>query len=198
MAEKNGRLSRYRGSGLLSSIASTAGSVLNRAIDLLPTEIHVPGYQYCGPGTDLQTRLSRGDPGINKLDRACKEHDIAYANYKDSQNRARADRILAERAWERVKASDSNLAEKATAWAVTNIMKAKTKLGAGRIRHKVNKKKKRTQNKSKCKQNKRKNNRRKNKRKTTGKGLYLRPYKGSGCDKKKSSLLITNNRLYTK
>ncbi|KAG8250358.1 hypothetical protein J6590_103442, partial [Homalodisca vitripennis] len=36
-----------------------------------------------------------------------------------------------EGAWERVKASDSSLGEKAAAWAVTNIMKAKTKLGGG-------------------------------------------------------------------
>jgi len=179
--ERNRRLSCYRGSGLISSIAGAAGSVLNRAIDLLPAEIHVPGYQYCGPGTDLQTRLSRGDPGINQLDRACKEHDIAYAKYKDSQNRARADRILAERAWERVKASDSNLAEKATAWAVTNIMKAKAKLGAGKKRQQVKKK-----SRKRCKQNKNRKSQKKSKRQTKGKGLYLRPYKGSGCNKKKA------------
>ena len=42
-----------------------------------------------------------------------------------------ADRILAQRAWERVIAKDASLGEKAAAWAVTNAMKAKTKLGMG-------------------------------------------------------------------
>ena len=32
-------------------------------------EFHWPGYQYMGPGTHLQKRLKRGDPGINRLDR---------------------------------------------------------------------------------------------------------------------------------
>jgi len=42
-----------------------------------------------------------------------------------------ADRILAQKAWERVIAKDASLEEKAAAWAVTNAMKAKTKLGMG-------------------------------------------------------------------
>lgn len=62
---------RYRGSGLLTTLGKAAGAVINKAIDLLPVEIHAPGnYQYCGPGTDLAKRLPRGDPGINKLDAA--------------------------------------------------------------------------------------------------------------------------------
>ena len=32
-------------------------------------EFHWPGYQYMGPGTHLKKRLTRGDPGINRLDR---------------------------------------------------------------------------------------------------------------------------------
>ena len=57
-----------RGSGLL-----------NRAINALPIELHIPGYQFCGPGTHLEKRLVRGDRGINPLDAACREHDIAYS-----------------------------------------------------------------------------------------------------------------------
>ena len=44
--------------------------------------MHIPGYQYCGPETKLRERLAREDPGVNELDRACKEHDIAYSKYK--------------------------------------------------------------------------------------------------------------------
>ena len=31
-----------RGRGLI-------GNLLNKAVDILPIELHVPGYQYCGP-----------------------------------------------------------------------------------------------------------------------------------------------------
>lgn len=181
--------SRQRGSGLISTLANAAGAVINKTIDLLPIELHVPKginsfYQFCGPGTDLKKRLARGDKGVNKLDSYCKEHDIAYANNSDSRSRAVADRILADKAWERVKASDSSIGEKATAWTITNIMKAKSKLGGGRrdskkvkpvIKKKVCTKKKQ---RSRCSKKQKSQNKK-------GKGLYLRPYKqGSGYKKK--------------
>jgi len=66
------------------------------------------------------------------LDEACKQHDISYGENQDNlKARHAADQILAERAWKRVMAKDSSLGEKAAAWAVTNTMKAKTKLGMG-------------------------------------------------------------------
>lgn len=102
--------------------------LLNKIINKLPFELHVPGYQYCGPGTKLQKRLDRGDPGINGLDRACKLHDIEYSKYQDGPERYNADKALAERAWERVVSRDASLGERATALAVTTAMKAKMKL----------------------------------------------------------------------
>ena len=36
----------------------------------------------------IRDRLQRGDPGVNKLDQVCKEHDIAYSKYSDSTNHA--------------------------------------------------------------------------------------------------------------
>lgn len=108
--------------------------VINRAIDKLPLEFHLKGYQFCGPGTKLQERLARGDQGINPLDEACKIHDIAYAKYSDSDNRRVADKELAERAWARVKSTDAKFGEKAAAWLVTNTMKVKSKIGSGRVK----------------------------------------------------------------
>ncbi|NJJ98822.1 hypothetical protein CE176_001205, partial [Candidatus Sulcia muelleri] len=90
-------------------------------------ELHIPGYQYCGPGTRLQQRLNRNDPGINKLDQACKDHDKAYSKYTDLNHRAIADNQLANKAWQRVTSSDASFGEKAAAYAVTNIMKMKNK-----------------------------------------------------------------------
>lgn len=145
------RKRNVRGSGLI-------GSILNKAIDALPIELHLPGgYRYCGPGTRLQERLKRGDPGINGLDEACKEHDIAYSLHKDNFNRNLADQRLADSAWRRVKSSNASLGERAAAWAVTTAMKAKSKVGGGGRR--------------------KKNTRR-------AKGLYLRPMVGQGAAKK--------------
>ena len=73
--------------------------VLTKVINNLPAVLHIPGYQYCGPGTKLTKRLARGDPGINPIDKACEEHDIVYSQKKDNITaRNIADKILAEKA----------------------------------------------------------------------------------------------------
>lgn len=106
--------------------------IVNTLINNLPFEFYWPGYQYYGPGTNLKKRLLRGDRGINPLNSACKEHDIAYSQYPDNiEERNEADGLLAEKAWQRVLAKDSNLGEKAVAYAVTNIMKVESKFGMG-------------------------------------------------------------------
>ena len=117
--------------------------IVNSLINKLPFELHLPGgYQYCGPGTKLQKRLSRGDPGINPLDSSCKDHDIVYSeNRENIEKRNLADKILAEKAWQRVFARDSSIGEKAAAYTVTNIMKAKSKLGMGMKRESVKRRK---------------------------------------------------------
>lgn len=110
-----------------------AYGLVDRFINKLP-EIHIPGYQYCGPGTELEKRLARGDPGINKLDEACKDHDIAYQKCADSKNRRKADQALIGRAFQRVYSGDAKLNERAAALLVSGIMSAKmalTKIGLG-------------------------------------------------------------------
>ena len=54
-------------------------------------EFHWPGYQYMGPGTHLEKRLQRGDPGINRLDRIAKQHDIDYSRARSHQDKWKAD-----------------------------------------------------------------------------------------------------------
>lgn len=104
---------------------------INDTINKLPFEIHIPSYNYCGPGTKLQKRLNLGDSGINYLDEACKQHDIEYSKTSDINKRNVTDKILSKKAWERVKAKDSSIGEKTAAFAVANIMKVKSKLGMG-------------------------------------------------------------------
>lgn len=122
---------------------------LNKLIDYLPMEVHMPGYQYCGPGTNLEKRLKRGDPGRNKLDVACKEHDIAYRDSSDDESRYIADEKLMKAAMERVHSKDASYFEKGIALAVSGAMKAKRgltknpkKSGAGINKKKNNKPKK--------------------------------------------------------
>ncbi|KAJ8980851.1 hypothetical protein NQ317_008910 [Molorchus minor] len=104
--------------------------LLNTLINKLPVELHIPGYQYCGPGTKLRKRLVRGDTGINPLDEACKVHDITYSKFEDTATRNIADKELAASASKRVKAPDATVGEKIAAFGVSNIMNLKRKLGA--------------------------------------------------------------------
>lgn len=110
----------------------TGNGLVNSVINRLPIELHIPGYQYCGPGTKLAKRLKRGDPGINKLDRACKDHDIAYSQNNDNLGaRHEADKVLENKALERVFDRDSSAREKIAAFGVASTMKIKRKLGMG-------------------------------------------------------------------
>lgn len=114
----------------------------NSLINKIPVEMHIPGYSYCGPGTKLQKRLARGDPGINPLDSACKNHDIVYSQYRNSgKERDDADKILASTAWDRIKSKDATFGERMAASTVFAGMKAKrglSKIG-GRIKKMVEK-----------------------------------------------------------
>lgn len=121
--QSNTRKKLKRGRGLINTI-----------IDKLPFELHLPKYQYCGPGTKLAERLARGDPGINKLDKLCRDHDIAYENHIDSSERCKADKILGTEAMKRVFSRDAKFGERAASLLVSTAMKTKTgltKIGAG-------------------------------------------------------------------
>lgn len=101
-------------------------------------------YQYCGPGTKLQKRLKRNDPGINGLDQACKTHDIVYSRTQSVKERNKADHNLAEEAWQRYKSSDASIGEKMVALGVNSIMNVKSKLGFGLKNNQVNRKDRKT------------------------------------------------------
>lgn len=104
---------------------------VNRAINNLPFELHIPGYQFCGPGTKLEERLQRGDRGINPLDEACRDNDIPYSRNRELPERHKADKILAQRARERITAKGASFGERAAATSVWAIMNIKRKLGMG-------------------------------------------------------------------
>lgn len=120
--------------------------LIDYIVDKLP-EIHIPGYQFCGPGTEIKKRLARGDSGINPLDRACKEHDILYSKVKDSEGRREADKALISRALPRIYSHDAKMGERAAALLTTGLMGAKiglSKIGLGLENSKAQKKIKKT------------------------------------------------------
>lgn len=111
--------------------------ILDSIVNKIPVEMHIPGYQYCGPGTKLHKRLKRGDPGINPLGKACKQHDIVYSQYNGGPERYEADKLLAKSALKRVTAKDASLQERASALPVAAAMK--TKMGLSKIGGKLKK-----------------------------------------------------------
>lgn len=125
-------MSLVRRSGRSRLQNKTGCGIVNSVINNLPFELHIPKYQYCGPGTKVIKRVARGDKGINPLDAACKKHDLAYLHNRDNLSaRHKADYELEQSAWKRVNAGDSSVGEKAAAWIVTNAMKAKQRFGMG-------------------------------------------------------------------
>ena len=70
------------------------GFDIQKWISKLGIEFHWPGYQYMGPGTKLAKRLRRGDPGINRLDKLAKQHNIDYTNAKSLAKKHKSDRIM--------------------------------------------------------------------------------------------------------
>ena len=96
---------------------------VQKALAKTGIEFHWPGYQYMGPGTKLEKRLKRGDPGINRLDRISKTHDIAYSKARSLKDKHKADRKM-------IKSIDKLPGKKTnTERIVKTIMKAKVKLG---------------------------------------------------------------------
>jgi hypothetical protein len=97
-------------------------------------ELHLPGYNYCGPFTKLDRRLARGDEPITKLDAGCQKHDIFYRYQKDTKERHVADKELADIANERMHASDVSIGQRINSALVKGAMSSKVAFGMG-IKH---------------------------------------------------------------
>lgn len=93
---------------------------IDRFVEKLP-EIHLRGYHYCGPNTDLTLHK----PCINELDCLCKDHDIAYGESKDIEWRYAADKLLLLRAFKRVYANESRIGERIAALFVSVLISIK-------------------------------------------------------------------------
>lgn len=97
---------------------------VDRILEKIP-QIHLSGYRYCGPNTDLKNNLARGELGVNELDCACMEHDIAYAESDNLEFRCTADKLLILRAIRRIYACDSRIGERFAALLVAVLISIK-------------------------------------------------------------------------
>jgi hypothetical protein len=95
------------------------------AIRSFPLELHLIGFNFCGMGTKLTTRLIRGDFPANALDRACFYHDMSYHLYKDIFRRTEADKTLARESIKIVFNKNSSWWEKFNGFLVYLSMKFK-------------------------------------------------------------------------
>lgn len=94
------------------------------------------------PGTKLAKRLENFNPQtgtysriitppINRLDRGCLSHDIAYAKYKDVPDRNIADKELSNVAESVIQTNNSSRIQRVNAHLVKGIMDYKVKHGVG-------------------------------------------------------------------
>ena len=69
------------------------GSILNKVINNLPVEMHLPGHNFTGPGTKLNIRLNPDltpkswSKPINRIDKAAYNHDVCYLKNMDTKTR---------------------------------------------------------------------------------------------------------------
>lgn len=88
-------------------------------------KIHIKGYNYCGINTNLEELLADNVTGINKLDCACMEHDIAYSESIDPKWRYISDKILLLKAFQRMYAIDSRIGERLVALIISSLIGVK-------------------------------------------------------------------------
>ena len=73
--------------------AQKGGSLLNKFINNLPVEMHLPGHNFTGPGTKLNKRLNpdltpkKWSKPINRVDKAAYNHDVCYLKNNDTATR---------------------------------------------------------------------------------------------------------------
>lgn len=90
-------------------------------------EKHLPECNYCGPGTNVTRRIKERVLPMNRLDRACKSHDIDTESRgpqraKTNRDRRFSDLKLARAAKKIALDASVNKRERALAWVVHRAM----------------------------------------------------------------------------
>ena len=118
-------------------------------IDSVPEKYRKKAESLLRRLAELAERIQRGDIGINPLDEACRQHDLAYNN--PSSNRRQADRILAEYAFSRMLAGETPPDERTVAMMTACCMVSKITFEKffSRIKKVIKRQNKKNTNKSK-------------------------------------------------
>jgi hypothetical protein len=137
---KNVFISKKQGSGVVNTILNKIPfPEMHLGLPIDVTCEQVPGgsfnstgkYSYCGPYTKVDKRITEGYLGVNGLDKACRQHDLAYKVNKDTKNRNTADDVLALEAAKIVNDSNQPEYERKDARSVASIMSIKSRFGMG-------------------------------------------------------------------
>ena len=70
--------------------AQKGGSLLDKAINNLPFEMHLPGHNFTGPGNKFRKRLNpdltpkEWSKPVNCVDKAAYHHDVCYLKNEDT------------------------------------------------------------------------------------------------------------------
>ena len=96
---KNGR-NMKQGTCVICGITKTqfikaqkGGSLLNKSINNLPVEMHLPSCNFTGPGTKLKKRLNpdltpkKWSKPVNRVDKAAYHHHLCYLENDDTATR---------------------------------------------------------------------------------------------------------------
>jgi len=136
---KNGRLMQRGTCSVCRKVKTgfikSGTGLFNTLVSKLPIELHLPGHNFTGPGTKLDRRLNPdGTPKewskpVNRVDRAAYYHDLCYAKHPDTKTRNEiCDREMLK---ELGQITDPSLRERLDRGLVSNLIKAKVKLGLG-------------------------------------------------------------------
>ena len=108
--------------------------IINKAINNLPFEMHLPGYNFLGPGTKLNKRLNpdltpkESSLPINRVDEAAMNHDICYLKNKDTKTR---NKVCDKKMLQDLNILNPSIRERIDKSIVGNIIRAKMAIGMG-------------------------------------------------------------------
>lgn len=108
--------------------------IINKTINNLPFEMHLPGHSFTGPGTNLKKRLNpdltpkQWSKPINRVDEAAMNHDICYLKNKDTKTR---NKVCDKKMLQDLNIINPSIRERVDKSIVENIIKAKMAFGMG-------------------------------------------------------------------
>lgn len=127
------KISGKTGGDLVSSLNSVTGKI-KLPWAKFPGEMHIPGMNFAGPGTNLDERLTstgaykNWSKPVDRVDNAAYHHDLAYQHFPDTETRNVADKIMLEQ-MDAIK--DPTIRERVERAIIKPIITTKTKFGLG-------------------------------------------------------------------